>query len=559
VTTHRPEGHGGATILSITSKTGWVAGDAAVQETRARGRPDPSHPSGVCRKGGCVGSLVKLGIAIVTVVDTPNLETPSFREEPLYSVSSEITVFDSTRDGRLVFWFETSAEGRAVPIVNGTAGPTFDGFWDPLERLGRDPLRGMLVESAYTFSEDGCHFAYVGRRGPAFFVVKDGVQSSKYERMETGPSFGPTGSTLVYVARVDGKTRLVLDGEVQLGFEVATPWQGLRFSPDGSHLAMRARVQGGEAMVLDGTVGPTFRRVWPDPPICQVTENGRLSYMAMRRKRLRRRYLLIIDGNVVAESGSLFWGGRMSPDGSRFLYAEYESHRWFVEGDPLPEGTKQAEFAPDGRLYTDVDGQAFLDGVPLGVAAWLGYPAFTRDGRHSAWSAKVGHKQVLVRDGVHSSEEMESVGYPVFSPDGSRVAFVARLGEQECVIVDDSKGPLFDRVHSLHFSPDGHHLAYWAKRTGRSFLVSDQSPGPPVDGYREPAAMWHDPGVLEFSPDGQHVAAVAILGAKMRPLVDGNLGPELEKSGQPVFDNNHAVSFFGLRGQSIVRVRATLG
>jgi Tol biopolymer transport system component len=502
---------------------------------------------------------VRLGIAIVTVVDSPNLGTPSLREEPLYSVSSEITVFDSTRDGRQVFWFETSAEGRAVPIVNGTAGPTFDGFWDPLERLGRDPLRGMLVESAYTFSEDGCHFAYVGRRGPAFFVAIDGVQSSEYERMETGPSFGPTGSTPVYVARVDGKTRLVLDGEVQLGFEVAMPWRGLRFSPDGSHLAIRARVPGGEAMVLDGAAGPTFRRVWPDPPICQVTENGRLSYMAMRRKRLRRRYLLVIDGNIVAESGSLFYGGRMSPDGKRFLYAEHESHRWFVEGEPLPEGTKHAEFAPDGRLYTDVDGQAFLDGVALGVPAWFVNLAFTRDGKHSAWSAKMNQKYILVRDGVRSSEEMDSVGTPVFSPDGSRLAFVARLGEQECVIVDDSKGPLFDRVYSLHFSPDSHHLAYWAKRSGKSFLVWDQSPGPPVDGYREPASMWPDPGVLEFSPDGQHVAAVAILGAKMRPLVDGNLGPELEKSGQPVFLNDHAVSFFGLRGQSIFRVRATLG
>ncbi len=512
-------------------------------------------PEGWCRRVAREPRHRYLG-----VVDTADLGTPSFREEALYSVSNEIRVFDSTRDGRLVFWFETSAEGQAVPIVNGTAGPTFDGFWDPLERLGRNPLRRMLVESAYTFSEDGCHFAYVGRRGPAFFVAKDGIESrGTYERIENGLYFGPTGSTLVYIARVDGMTRLVLDGEVQLGFEVAMPWRGLRFSPDGSHLAIRARVPGGEAMVLDGAAGPTFRRVWPDPPICQVTENGRLSYMAMRRKRFRRRYLLIIDGNVVAESGSLFYGGRMSPDGSRFLYAEYESHRWFVEGEPLPEGTKHAEFAPDGRLYTDMDGQAFLDGVPLGVAAWLGYPAFTRDGRHSAWSAKVGHKQVLVRDGVHSSEEMESVGTPVFSPEGSRLAFVARLGEQECVIVDDSKGPLFDRVHSLHFSPDGHHLAYWAKRTGKSFLVWDQSPGPAVDGYREPASMWPDPGVLEFSPHGQHVAAVAILGAKMRPLVDGNLGPELEKLGQPVFDNNHAVSFFGLRGQSILRVRATLG
>ncbi len=492
--------------------------------------------------------------------DTPDAGSLVFTEEKLYDVKNDIVGLDSTRDGRFLFWFERSPDGRVIPVVNGTAGASFDAFWDPFERIGRRQrqwLRQMIVESDYTFSRDGRHFAYGGRRRKGLFVAIDGVQSREYKAIEFGPYFDPTGSTSVYVARVDGVNRLVLNGEIHLEHEVV-PGLGTAFSPDGSRIAFVARVPGGEAVVLDGKAGPPFARIVNE---IKIAPNGRVSYdVALTRKRFRRpeRFAFVVDENVVIESRSFY--ARLSPDGRRIYHLDHDLDRWFVDGVPLPEGTKYAEFAPDGRLYTVADDQAFIDAVPLGVPG-SDSPVFTPDGQHSAWDAKVGDKQVLVRDGKIASDQMDAVLNIVFSPDGTRIAFQAWEGEypeqREFVVVDGIEGPRFDSTALWHFSPDSRHLAYRAEEGGKTFLMLDQNPGPPVDALRFPASLWPFPGVFEFSPDSNHVAAVAILGAQMRPLVDGRLGPTFERLAQPVFQDG-TVSFFGCREKAIFRLRATL-
>lgn len=39
----------------------------------------------------------------------------------LYDVSNDVVGFDSTRAGKLLFWFERSADGRVIPVVNSIA------------------------------------------------------------------------------------------------------------------------------------------------------------------------------------------------------------------------------------------------------------------------------------------------------------------------------------------------------------------------------------------------------------------------------------------------------
>jgi WD40-like Beta Propeller Repeat len=498
---------------------------------------------------------------MVTTVDTPDLGSRGFTEEKLYDVKNEIVGFDSTRDGKLLFWFERGNDGRVIPVVNGAPGASFDALVAPFEHLRRwqrQRLRWLVGRSDYKFSGDGRRFAYVGRRRKGFFISIDGVQSTEYKAIRGEPRFDPTGSTSVYVARVDGVNRLVLNGEVQLEYEVE-PGLGPAFSPDGSHIAFVARVRGGEAVVFDGKAGPTFVRIAYD---IKIAPNGRVSYeAALNRKRFRRpeRLAFVVDGNVVIESRSFY--ARLSPDGRRIYYLDHDSNRWFVDGEPLPEGTKWAEFAPDGRLYTVVDDQAFIDAVPLGVPG-SNSPVFTPDGRHSAWHAKVGDKQVLVRDGKIASDQMDFVGNPLFSPDGTRLSFWAYEGEypeqREFLVVEGIEGPRFDDTALWHFSPDSRHLAYRATEGGKSFLVLDHTPGPPVDDLRLPPCCGPFPGAFDFSPDSNHVAAVAILGAQMRPLVDERLGPTFERLAQPVFQGDGTVSFFGFRENSIFRIRATL-
>jgi hypothetical protein len=107
-------------------------------------------------------------------------------------------------------------------------------------------------------------------------------------------------------------------------------------------------------VVHDGKAGPPFAWV----PNLWVAPNGRVAYDgALKRTRFQpQRFAFMVDDNVVAES-SLLWG-RLSPDGKRIYYLDHDSHRWFVDGEPLREDTKYAEFAPDGRLHTVVDDQA---------------------------------------------------------------------------------------------------------------------------------------------------------------------------------------------------------
>ena len=50
-------------------------------------------------------------------VGTSDPRPPRFSEDGLYNVRSDTGEFDSTRDGKLVFWFETSAKGQVVPAL----------------------------------------------------------------------------------------------------------------------------------------------------------------------------------------------------------------------------------------------------------------------------------------------------------------------------------------------------------------------------------------------------------------------------------------------------------
>src|SRR5207253_8565839 len=117
---------------------------------------------------------------------------------------------------------------------------------------------------------------------------------------------------------------------------------------------------GGECVVLNDKPGSTF--AWIVAGSLKISPDGRLSYeAALDRKRFHRRHFaLVVDGTVVAESTSMY--ARLSPDGRRIYHLDHASDRWFVDGEALPEGTRHAEFAPDGRLYTDLDGQAYVAG-----------------------------------------------------------------------------------------------------------------------------------------------------------------------------------------------------
>lgn len=88
------------------------------------------------------------------------------------------------------------------------------------------------------------------------------------------------------------------------------------------------------------------------------------------------------------------------------------------------------------------------------------------------------------------------------------------------------KGEEFGQIGDLRFSADGLHLAYAAgeeKKEGqdrKQFLVVDGKRGEPFEGLN-----WGAPG---FSPDGRRIAFGARIGARMRPIFDGEPGEEFD-------------------------------
>ena len=249
--------------------------------------------------------------------------------------------------------------------------------------------------------------------------------------------------------------------------------------------------KGSQRMVLDGVPGPVFDRVFSPYPAREAALNDLVWWWPDAQDCL-----------------SMF-----SPDGSRAAYAAKRG-KWFVVADGVEHGPYDAV---------------------------LGLPAFSPDGRHATWEARVRGKLVRVVDGVvhgpfeNRLDALSRRGVDYFSPDSRRVAFPARMREGgrtvERMIVDGANGPPHRMVGNPHFSPDSRHLAYWAHAEGQRGLQLM------IDGKQVTQTTKASPELLEFldnvlsdsglpfAPDGTHVAFVTERDGRLVPVVRGKEGP----------------------------------
>jgi hypothetical protein len=210
---------------------------------------------------------------------------------------------------------------------------------------------------------------------------------------------------------------------------------------------------------------------------------------------------------------------------------------WRVgDGTESPVTLSSLAFAPDGRLgYVALQSSgmvAVVDGVEgPRFDAIEPQLAFSPDGGHLAYPARLGRQMTCVVDGV-AQEPYDRVGRPAFSPDGARMAYAAERGRRLSLVVDGSpEGDYSEPPRAYGFSPDGEHCAYLTKtkralRGDRWCCVVDGMPGPEFDTIES---------LPVFSPRGDRLAYVARQGRESFVVVDGSSGPAFAWVRSPSF------------------------
>ena len=252
--------------------------------------------------------------------------------------------------------------------------------------------------------------------------------------------------------------------------------------------------KGSQRMVLDGVPGPVFDRVVSPYPAREAALNN-----------------LVWWWPEAQDCVSMF-----SLDGSRAAYAAKRG-KWFVVADGVEHGPYDAV---------------------------LGLPAFSPDGTHATWEARVRGKLVRVVDGVvhgpfeNRLDALSRRGVDYFSPDSRRVAFPARMREGgrtvERMIVDGANGPPHRMVGNPHFSPDSRHLAYWAHAEGQrglQLMVDDKPVAHTTKASRELLDVFDNvlsDSRLPFAPDEAHLAFATERDGRLRAVVHGKEGPSCD-------------------------------
>lgn len=469
----------------------------------------------------------------------------SFSVEVLRPVAEDARlVVDMTQDGHL-FWFESISDKQGRLVWDGTAGPIIDNVAQLTLAQGE--------EEVACFSPDMRHVAYVVFIGERMALGIDGDLGPPFSEVLTvQPVFSADGSRIAYGATVDGATRLVVDHEPILGFELAPQFPlPFAFSPDALRLAFVASDGERVRVVVDGVPGESWDAIQSftlggveTSSLTFCPEGRRVFYQARRGK---KRYV-VVDGvpdPAFEQSGRLV----VSPDGSRYAY----------------------------EAVTASGSCTVLDGQPGSMHKRTGTPVFSPDSRHVAYPASDGKEWWMTIDEepharfaeIHSSRESMHAGY-VFSPDSRRFAYLAREGrglrhKEWFVVVDGEKGPPLrdvafywgdvktrDRCAEPVFSPDNRHLAV-AARVGNDWsIVTDSVPGP---GFH--AVFWPvfsaDGDTLAYlaKPDKEH--AVVVTNGSVGPVVDDiamNGSPFLIASGDAAYAARIGTSWYAIVGET---------
>ena len=360
-------------------------------------------------------------------------------------------------------------------------------------------------------SRSGRHFVYP-RRGDARFVWLDGVKSREYDALLKHPRFSPDGTHVAWVAEVDGRRFVILDGKEGARYDRITDDEYLRFYPvfsrDSQHLAYYARIGDKWVCVLDGKEGPKYDLV---QQVKFSRDSQHLAYVAGRAGR----EFVVFDGKEGPPYDEVCIYD-IAADGSRLAYVGYRGKKKLVVCDGRESGPYDAigrmKFSPDGRrlAYQAERGKKsfiVVDGKEGPAYDRVVYVEFSPDSRHLAYTASrqdkglVGLGGLVVLDG---QEQPWPGTWPHFSPDSKLVYATRHKDTKSWSYVYDGKlwpcgtsPERFSQALPIRFTPDGRHFAYYAYEKDKGmWIVRDGKPGNVFH------RVYYPP---RWSPDGKHL------------------------------------------------------
>jgi hypothetical protein len=266
-----------------------------------------------------------------------------------------------------------------------------------------------------SFSPDSRHMAYGARKGDKWFVVVDGIEGKKYDKL-LFPSSSTSTSTV--------------------------------FSSDSQHVFYWASENNKWFTVVDGKEGKKH-----DDFVGSSLREGHdgKSFTTSYVAKSDNKWFLFEDNKVIQEFDKFV--PYVSPDRNRLVYRKKENNKWFVQTD-----------GKDGKKYDEIQ---FFGNI------------FSPNSKHVAYLAREDNQWRVVIDGnevgTHNQVNKEAL---LFSPDSQHVAYVTydKDNDMTTVVVDGKKQETYRRIHwnKQLFSFDSKHVVYSATiEDDKWFVVVD--------------------------------------------------------------------------------------
>jgi hypothetical protein len=377
-----------------------------------------------------------------------------------------------------------------------------------------------IALASLTFSADGQRIAYAARDGSRWHVVGDPCLKSTW----TGIGqivFAPSGERILYSAERDHVWHAVI------GDHAGPPFKSLlsgtlTFSRDGSHFAYVAEDTGGVHGVVDHTPGPAFEGIaqlgfGPDSrEVVYRARRGSVAYV-VRGTEPGPPYDEV-DRLVVSSTGNVAFFARKGRAWSvvtdRALHGPYDRPGELVFSNDGTALAFSAEVGGRQRIYRD--GVEVEAPIPFTSARSLRF-----SGVDLAYVARDPQGKTFVIGPRSVSRGYDEIGDLVASVHGGHWAFSARSGSSWTVVIDGRPGQAETWVSQPVLSRGGTRSAYLVRRGPRIAVI--------VDGQSHPFDVVIDDTIV-FSDDAKHWGCIAgdLEGKRLQFIVDGRRVRELD-------------------------------
>jgi WD40 repeat protein len=284
--------------------------------------------------------------------------------------------------------------------------------------------------------------AYLAKAGVQWAAVVDGTEGNFYDDAQ-GLLFSPDSLHVAYVANIEGKEVLLVDGKKQASYDyISSKTKGdmtVLYSPDGKSMAYGAQIKDMWTVVVNGKQGKFYDAV----------------------------------------AGLVF-----SPDSAQAAYAAQTDDKWAAVANGKEskayDAISRLLFSPDGRRLAYLADSGEKKVLVLDEVEGKPYASIVE-----TESMKLLHrcKDEVCWDAFYIEKPF------LFSPDSKRVAYVAKVGEKRfnasekwSAVVDGKEERPYDGIGGLNFSPDSRHVAYVAGAGAKQFVVADGKEGKRYDG-----------------------------------------------------------------------------